>query len=251
MKRRLLVQKEVPSMRFPSISYAIVAAPPSFVRSEIFTVFPDVKTHMAKHNIPIKAPSRTPIGDGDTPTSSSESCEFQEQVVFQGPYCLVTFQQVDPTTDTSLIAFSDDATEFKDESREHFFNFMREVRGRLCTSRSPSVSSSSQCETASNGIDGGDNASTVSPLLDANSKWFVDWVDPATGLPVNTNTTSTIFCESDGVEQLLKMEIVYVNGPGGGCRLIKHPQYGINSYPASGFVCGGTADELLEALRGI
>ena len=255
MKRRLLIQEERTSLRHPHVRYAIVAPPPHFVKAEMFTVFPDLVRHMDRNCIALSNSARGPSSPTtvSTPTTESgsaadasldevSSCEPVVDTTRRGPFCLITFQQVDPTTDTSLIAFSDEATEFKDDSRDQFFDFMKEVQARLHLPISSSCGESSS-EPA--------ESSSISTASASSNRWFVDWVDPATGLPVQSANTSSIYCESDGIEQLLKMGIVYVNGPGGGCRLVDHPRFGINVYPATGFVCGGTSEELLEALAGI
>lgn len=128
-------------------------------------------------------------------------------------HCIVTFQQM---TD-SMIQFSEDASLCKDEGRDRFFRFMHDVKSRLHE-------------------------------LDSSREHWVDWVDPATGLPASGQCGSCAYSEVDGIEQLLVLDVTHVGDSGGGCRMVNHPEFGLAVYPSSGFVCAPSA-LLTEAFK--
>lgn len=115
----------------------------------------------------------------------------------------------------SLIEYSDDATEWKDESRLVFWKWAAEVFEQL--------------DDTTVSID------TTPPA----SEWSLfDWVDPATGLPCGTGACGPCsWNEAEAVEHLVPgCDLVHVGTAGGGCRLIVHPQFGENVYPATAVV---------------
>ncbi len=56
-----------------------------------------------------------------------------------------------------------------------------------------------------------------------------------------------MYSEVDGIEQLLTYEVTHVGTAGGGCRMVSHPKFGLDVYPATLFVAADT-DELLRIL---
>ncbi|KAI5689802.1 hypothetical protein MNV84_05975 [Leishmania braziliensis] len=109
---------------------------------------------------------------------------------------------------SELIRISPTSVEWKDRSRERFFSFMAAARARL-EKYFGSANESSSC-------------------------FFMDWPDPATGLPICTERGSTIFSDADAIQQFFSFNSVLIAGPGGGCRMIEHPRFGLNVYPAVG-----------------
>ena len=140
-------------------------------------------------------------------------------------YVVTTFQPFEFEKSApleSMIASTAETKEFKDLSRDRFFGFMRRLK--------ETVESCSR-------ENGGNTDST-----------WVDWTDPATGLPVLGSVGPAIYCDSDALEQLCSIDIEVVAGPGGACRLVQHPKWGVNVYPASGFVSVPSFDVLEQAL---
>ena len=142
-------------------------------------------------------------------------------------HCIVTFQ---PVTD-SLIEFSEDADECKDHGRDNFFHFMRVLDSRLKVVMEEKTEESGDADS-----------------FDRSRQPVVDYSDPATGLPMVGQPGPTVYSDADGVEQLLTFDVQYICGPGGGCRVISHPKFGMSVYPATGFVAAPT-DVLLEVLK--
>ena len=120
-------------------------------------------------------------------------------------FVVVTFQHVVP----SLIDYSADATEVKDTSRDVFVDF--------------SEAFAHQLQAAAAAI-GGPGAPVWS-----------DAADPASGLAVSGECGPSTYSEVDAIEQLLAYDVQHVGTAGGGCRLITHPRFGVDIYPASCF----------------
>eukprot|EP00744_Colponema_vietnamica_P024494 GILI01035736.1.p1 GENE.GILI01035736.1~~GILI01035736.1.p1 ORF type:complete len:196 (+),score=25.24 GILI01035736.1:36-623(+) len=113
------------------------------------------------------------------------------------------------TFQMSNFDFSNGAQDYVDRSRDSFLDFAKEIQRRLVP-------------------DG----------------WWIDFSDPATGLPTLTQASSVLYNESDAVEQLLSLEHMYVNEN----HSLVHPIFGEKVYLASAVVYGGTADRLKELL---
>ncbi|CEO96757.1 hypothetical protein PBRA_005361 [Plasmodiophora brassicae] len=64
-------------------------------------------------------------------------------------------------------------------------------------------------------------------LSTADSNCFVDFVDPCSGLPVNTERGGAIYDEVESAQSLLKMQTSSV----GCCSILHHPQWGTRVYP--------------------
>lgn len=137
---------------------------------------------------------------------------------------ITTFQpfEFETTSTESLIASTESTKEFKDLSREKFFSFMEQVQAAVECIRI--------CDGSS--ADAGDEAAVSNRT---NCTW-VDWTDPATGLPVLGTVGPATYCECDALEQLCSVDVEVVAGAGGACRMVQHPKWGVNVYPASGFV---------------
>ncbi|CAD2218054.1 hypothetical protein AGDE_05398 [Angomonas deanei] len=78
--------------------------------------------------------------------------------------------------------------------------------------------------------------------VESGDKYFFDWSDPATGLPINSRRGPSILVDNDLLERFFSFNSVYVCVGGGGCRMIEHPKLGLNVYPASGIICVANDD---------
>lgn len=153
-------------------------------------------------------------------------------VAHQPMYCIVTFQKAEfeesaisdpPASSSSLIGDNASTREFKDISRERFFSFMRAVKDLVLE----------KMEGASASGEG--------------SVW-ADWTDPATGMPFLGAPGASTYCESDAIQQLMPCDVVLVAGSGGGCSMISHPRWGLEVYPATGFISVPSFEVLENAL---
>lgn len=114
---------------------------------------------------------------------------------------------------------------WKDSSRERFFEFCRHITDALVRSPSP-LGNSRETQKAQ-------------PVGDGATAFFLDWCDPATGLPMNTERGSSAFVDGDAIEQMFPFHSVLVAGAGC-CRMIEHPVFGLCVYPASAVLAFAT-----------
>lgn len=127
----------------------------------------------------------------------------------------------------SMISSDDRTIGYKDVARDRYFYFMKRLKGA--------------CEIAMQEICTGSVVNPLDEELERDStaqppSLWVDWTDPATGLPILGQCGPTTYCESDALEQLMVCDIVVVAGNGGACRMIQHERWGVDVYPATGFV---------------
>jgi hypothetical protein len=77
---------------------------------------------------------------------------------------------------------------------------------------------------------------------------FFDGVEPSTGSPYLTTSTSSIYSEIDGSATLLK----YKREQSGQCSLLSHPKYALSCYPATFFIGGDfPIEEFIHILKEI
>ncbi len=111
---------------------------------------------------------------------------------------------IQPSSQGSLLNWSDEIAAEKDRLLELFFTF----------------------------------AQTHLPPHLPSSSWH-DYIDPCSGLPMRTQTSSTpIYDEVASFSAVLQ----YPTYSAGNCRVFAHPRYGEGGYPASCFVVGEVAD---------
>jgi hypothetical protein len=158
--------------------------------------------------------------------------------VDQPLHAVITFQQLQPWSEQAsspstgsataspgdMIEFTAGAAEWKDTSRDEFLAWVADVQRALPAELSDEVGHTSH----------------------AASVW-IDAADPATGLAVSGACASTIYSEIDGIEQLLLYDVVHVGTAGGGCRMVSHPKFGLDCYPATLFAACPT-QVLLDTL---
>ena len=134
--------------------------------------------------------------------------------------------------------YSEAVTEWKDECRDNVLALGELIRERL-EQLAPSKKQQQQDKD-----DNKDDDEEASPL------WWFDVADPATGVPVESTAGPSIYCESDSVEQLLKMPVVAIGIGNSVCRMVQHPKHGTDVYPCSMFYAGPRSllDEVLKDL---
>jgi Fe-S cluster biogenesis protein NfuA len=132
-------------------------------------------------------------------------------------HVVVTFQRVTP----SLIDYSAEAAEWKDTSRDVFVDFQAALGEQLRAAAQ----------------EHGGGAAAV----------WCDAADPVTGLALSGECGPSTYTESDAIEQLLAYELLHVGTAGGGCRMVQHPRFGVDVYPATAFAFCETS-VLLQAL---
>lgn len=184
MKKDLLLIPEKEAATASHIRYTSVMPPHSFIESEIFTVFPELRALYIKEH----------------PVDKKHHHDHHKTI---SPLVIVTFQM-------SNFEFSEGSQDYVDRSRSSFIEFAKEIQRRLVP-----------------------------------EGWWIDFCDPATGLPMLTSASSVLYNESDAVEQLLSLEHMYVNEN----RSLVHPVFGDKVYLASAIVYGGTANRLKELLE--
>jgi hypothetical protein len=75
------------------------------------------------------------------------------------------------------------------------------------------------------------------------NKWS-DYTDPSSGYPVISERGGLLYNDVEGCEIILRYNIEY----SGGCRLISHPNWKYNVYPAT-FFTTCSFDELIDILN--
>lgn len=125
---------------------------------------------------------------------------------------------------SALISYSPASCDWKDRSRLIFFDFLKEVQDALETAfPSRLVSSSRQMN----------EADVISEGVKEGKLFFVDGPDPASGVALTSQRGPSTISESDIMEFFFGFHSVLVATAGGGCRMIEHPSFGLNVYPAS------------------
>ncbi|KAF4316666.1 hypothetical protein BBO99_00007864 [Phytophthora kernoviae] len=77
-------------------------------------------------------------------------------------------------------------------------------------------------------------------------KYWVDFIDPCSGLPMLTLSSNKVYSEVDGVELLLRYHCLSA----GMCKILLHPVWGAAVYPASLFTTAPyeVVKEVLQSL---
>ncbi|KAG5473210.1 hypothetical protein CUR178_03129 [Leishmania enriettii] len=247
MRRRCLLVDTIQLPNFPPMEVVLLRCPKFFAKENVITVFPAAKRCMQVIQASLEdadaseancyllytfQPSDFVPGEG---VAGLEGEELQS-LADQDDEGAIADPSAAPLTAGSpskkaedgfseLIRYSPTSAEWKDRSRERFFRFMAAAQARLEKHLG--------------------NANKLS------SHFFMDWADPATGLPICTERGAATFCDADAIEQFFSFRSVLIAGPGGGCRMVEHPRFGLNMYPAAGVVVlPRHAEEVLcEAIR--
>lgn len=126
----------------------------------------------------------------------------------------------------SIIGYEPETQIWKNESREHFFQFMSRVQQVLE-------------DTMPDSSEGRGSPS-----------FFIDWSDSETGLPMRTERGGSTFVDSDAIQQHFSFDSMLIVGAKGACQITVHPVFGETMYPATAVIHCATRDEdrLKEAL---
>ncbi|GET90828.1 hypothetical protein, unknown function [Leishmania tarentolae] len=227
MRRRCVVLGTVELSDFAEMEVVLLRCPKFYARENLVTVFPEAEqraghiqaahadgesseanyyllyTFQPSDFVPDEEPSRL---DSDELLGQANedggAGTVEKQATMSSP-----LQKKDDSF-SGLIQYSPASVEWKDRSRERFFSFMAAVQARL--------------------------EKHLGSANKISSRFFMDWPDPATGLPRCTERGSTIFCDADAIQQFFSFNSEIIASPGGGCRMIEHPRFGLNVYPAAG-----------------
>jgi hypothetical protein len=199
------------------VEFSVHEPPKSFRKTDIEPAFPDA---VAFRHQPLfcvvtfqLASYICDIGNETNENDISEECETSD-----AGSALNTF---------SMISTDDRTMGYKDVARERYFYFMTKIK-EACEAAMHELNVGAASAAGGGDLLHGETA--PSPSL------WVDWTDPATGLPILGHSGPSTYCESDALEQLMVCEIVVVAGNGGACRMIQHERWGVDVYPATGFV---------------
>ncbi|KAG5472442.1 hypothetical protein LSCM1_03841 [Leishmania martiniquensis] len=242
MRRRCLLVDTIRLASFPGMEAVLLRCPKFFAKEHVMTVFPAAERCLRRiQGTPAGgealeaacyllytfqpsdfAPgeSVTSVDGGEGQGLAGEDDGGDTSGPSATPSTVVSSSSIAEDGFSELIQYSPTAGEWKDRSRERFFTFMVAVQARLAKHLG--------------------NANTSS------SRFFMDWPDPATGLPICTDRGGTTFCDADAIQQFFSFHSVLIAGPGGGCRMVEHPRLGLDVYPAAGvLVLPRDAEEVL------
>lgn len=246
MRRRNVLVNSTQAAAFPEMEYTLVRCPKFYAKENLETVFPDA-AHVADgattaaaqdvnyyllytfqpSDYVMQKPGEESSDDCDSQDLSSDNDEDVASSGVNSPS-----GKANDDDFSELIQYTPASVEWKDRSRERFFHFMKAAKAQILERLSLSSS-------------GDGSAST--PAL------FMDWPDPATGLPVRSTRGPSTFNDADTIQQFFSYHSVLIAGPGGGCRMVEHPRFGLNVYPAAGvLVVPRCAEETLcDAVRSL
>ena len=171
-------------------------------------------------------------------------------------YAIPTYQPI--TTD--MTSFTFEAGEFKDLMLDNTMTLLLEISQRLKKRGSelslyPILSQpDSPNHLGSGGIgigrgaqQGMENGGGELNLNNGQLPYVFDGVEPSTGLPYMTTSTSSVYSEVEGAGALLK----YPSQQAGSCFLLYHPNYGLSCYPATFFIAGFPPKELYDIMMAL
>ncbi|KPI90187.1 hypothetical protein ABL78_0705 [Leptomonas seymouri] len=244
MRRRNVVVDSATAAAFPDMEFVLLRCPKFYAKENIETVFP-AAAHVAERfpsltqrdvsyyllytfqsaNYIMQKPGEV---DESTLTLDDASQDLSSDGDDASSVVSSPSDKVNEDYFSELIQYTPSSVEWKDCSRERFFQFMKTARERIRERLHAST---------------GD----VPPAL------FMDWPDPATGLPVKSKRGPSTFNDSDAIQQFFSYNSELISGPGGGCRMIEHPRFGLNVYPAAGVVALPRCEEavLCDAVRSL
>ncbi|KPA83277.1 hypothetical protein ABB37_02947 [Leptomonas pyrrhocoris] len=251
MRRRNTLVESTQAAGFADMEFVLLRCPKFFATENVATVFPEA-AHVAA-SLAEAASAHPEVADHDVnyyllytfqpcdfvmEKASGEDSEGEGLSSCDEPGT-TSSSVASPVSSMSVIQKSDNEAlppvspappvmEWHDRSRDRVYKFMalakRHIRGRL--------------SEASEGNE---------PFF------FMDWPDPATGLPACSERGATTFSDADTIEQFFPFKKVMVAGPGGGCYMVEHPRFGLNVYlDAAVLVVPHTLEErLCEAVRSL
>ncbi|KAK7201105.1 hypothetical protein NESM_000171100 [Novymonas esmeraldas] len=228
MRRRCLLVDTVRVSGFTDMEAVLLRCPKFFAKENLVTVFPEAE-RCAQHLQSASAPSAPPhyyllytfqasdfveeeriacSETGESQALTSEDDDAPTGTTSATPSPVYSPAKTTEDDFSDLIHYSPTSVEWKDRSRDRFFSFMAAVRARV--------------------------EARLGCTDEPSPRFFMDWPDPATGLPITSERGASIFCDADAMQQFFAFNSVLIAGPGGGCRMIEHPRLGLNVYPAAG-----------------
>lgn len=84
----------------------------------------------------------------------------------------------------------------------------------------------------------------VEPLKEAGH--WADVTDPASGQAYFGDASSSTYADVEGLQQLLRYEVDTISG--GGCRMVRHPMWGLAVYPSTLFTTA-PVDVVVDILK--
>ncbi|KPA83273.1 hypothetical protein ABB37_02946 [Leptomonas pyrrhocoris] len=245
MRRRNILVDALQAAVFPDMEFVLLRCPKFYAKENLETVFPDAAqattalsggaphdsnyyllyTFQPSDYVMQKPGDEDEAAlslDGDSQDLSNDDDDVASTAVSSpaGKAAEDDFSE--------LIQYTPASVEWKDRSRERFFHFMKAARERIRERLNASAG-------------------------DVPAALFMDWPDPATGLPVKSKRGASTFNDADTIQQFFSYSSVLIAGPGGGCRMIEHPRFGLNVYPAAGVIVVPRCEEavLCDAVRSL
>lgn len=236
--RNVVIDAARPSS-FPHLEFHLRKLNRFFIAENIYTTFPDTVEYARSVAECSSDSGRVTAcllytfqaNDGAYAPATNEDLAEERRAFLEGLAGHPLNPVVDNTDHTSgldnrvseLIGYDPAAALWKDISREVFFAFCDAIHSTLAA------------------------ALPKSAELDSQEPFFMDWCDPATGLPMRTARGGSNFMDADAIEQMFPYDSIMVAGAGGGCRIVKHPVFGLCVYPAAAVLF--FPEESLEAVK--
>lgn len=252
MRRRNTLVDATQAADFPDMEFVLLRCPKFFAKENLATVFPEAAQVAAS----LQEATAYPADVADHESNyyllyTFQPCDFvmerasDEDSDYQGlsscdesgttassavsPVSSSVIKKDENTSSASVSPAPAPVMEWRDRSRDRVYKFMALAKRRL-----------REClQHTSEGANG--------------LAFFMDWPDPATGLPACSERGATTFSDADTVEQFFPFKKVMVAGPGGGCYMVEHPRFGLNVYlDAAVLVVPHVLEEkLCEAVRSL
>ncbi|KPI90188.1 hypothetical protein ABL78_0706 [Leptomonas seymouri] len=249
MRRRNTLIEATQAAEFPDMEFVLLRCPKFFAKENVATVFPeaqrvasllseaasfpaDVSDHGVNYyllytfqpcNFVLEKAS-----DEDSDCQGLSSCD-EHATKSSSVASTVVSSSIKKTNEVpNVVSPAPPVMEWRDRSRDRVYKFMRLAKRRIREHLEK---------------------------LDGNGAlaFFMDWPDPATGLPACSKRGPTTFSDADTIEQFFPFKKVMVAGPGGGCYMVEHPRFGLNVYlDAAVLVVAHALEETLcEAVRSL
>lgn len=240
MKKRCIL-KEMRWKKNPLVEFHLVKLPNFYTELNIFTSFPDCQRFVQeqkeggqKSNVYLLSTFQP--NDGYLVPISTES-ELDEKIGVE--------KSLQASKVSALISYSPASSEWKDNSRAIFCDFL----DNLCTALENKFSCRNMAEDYRISL----TDSSFSKNLTPGKSFFIDAIDPASSVPIISHRGPSTFSESSAMEEFYNLETVLIPTSSGGCRMVSHPKYGLNVYPSSIAIAIPDIEEgpLLSAIKSL
>lgn len=212
MRRRNTLVESTQAADFPDMEFVLLRCPKFFAKENLATVFPEAAYVAA--SLQKRASNLADVADREANyylLYTFQPCDFvmektnDDDSDYQG---LSSNDEpgITPSDAPKLTSPVPPVMEWRDRSRDRVYKFMSLAKRRIheCLQR---------CGEE-----------------EERPAFFMDWPDPATGLPACSMRGATTFSDADTVEQFFPFKKTMVAGPGGGCYMVEHPRFGLNVY---------------------